>query len=165
MLMFSISSSISKLDDSVVAKELTISDSEHSDAEVSYTESGMFNLSRGQTPLTEGSEGERKQLLEGVECQAGTSVMGWREDVLPPIIEVWLFDVSLAAGNELQLPVLFRTEASSSIPVVLEWSEGSSSAKADPALPIWVWVQMLPSSRQQLWHQHSLRVSWEVSGI
>ncbi|KAM6993901.1 reticulophagy regulator 3 [Passerculus sandwichensis] len=45
-----------KLDDSVVAKELTISDSEHSDAEVSYTENGMFNLSRGQTPLTEGSE-------------------------------------------------------------------------------------------------------------
>ncbi|KAF2985931.1 hypothetical protein EK904_006723, partial [Melospiza melodia maxima] len=44
------------LDDSVVAKELTISDSEHSDAEVSYTENGMFNLSRGQTPLTEGSE-------------------------------------------------------------------------------------------------------------
>lgn len=67
VLMFSILSSISKLDDSVVAKELTISDSEHSDAEVSYTESGMFNLSRGQTPLTEGSEGERKQLLEGVE--------------------------------------------------------------------------------------------------
>ncbi|KAM8795174.1 reticulophagy regulator 3 [Eudromia elegans] len=45
-----------KLDESVVAKELTISDSEHSDAEVSYTENGMFNLSRGQTPLTEGSE-------------------------------------------------------------------------------------------------------------
>ncbi|XP_074915836.1 reticulophagy regulator 3 isoform X1 [Chelonoidis abingdonii] len=45
-----------KLDDSVVAKELTISDSEHSDAEVSYTENGTFNLSRGQTPLTEGSE-------------------------------------------------------------------------------------------------------------
>ncbi|NXF13768.1 RETR3 regulator, partial [Smithornis capensis] len=45
-----------KLDDSLVAKELTISDSEHSDAEVSYTENGMFNLSRGQTPLTEGSE-------------------------------------------------------------------------------------------------------------
>ncbi|XP_031990182.1 reticulophagy regulator 3 [Corvus moneduloides] len=45
-----------KLDDSMVAKELTISDSEHSDAEVSYTENGMFNLSRGQTPLTEGSE-------------------------------------------------------------------------------------------------------------
>ncbi|XP_054032922.1 reticulophagy regulator 3 [Dryobates pubescens] len=45
-----------KLDDSVVAKELTISDSEHSDAEVSYTENGIFNLSRGQTPLTEGSE-------------------------------------------------------------------------------------------------------------
>uniref|UniRef100_A0A8C5ML00 RETREG1-3/ARL6IP-like N-terminal reticulon-homology domain-containing protein n=1 Tax=Leptobrachium leishanense TaxID=445787 RepID=A0A8C5ML00_9ANUR len=44
------------LDDSVVAKELTISDSEHSDAEVSYTENGTFNLSRGQTPLTEGSE-------------------------------------------------------------------------------------------------------------
>lgn len=40
----------------MVAKELTISDSEHSDAEVSYTENGMFNLSRGQTPLTEGSE-------------------------------------------------------------------------------------------------------------
>lgn len=56
--MFSIVSSVSKLDDSVVAKELTISDSEHSDAEVSYTENGMFNLSRGQTPLTEGSEGE-----------------------------------------------------------------------------------------------------------
>ncbi|XP_019406045.1 PREDICTED: protein FAM134C [Crocodylus porosus] len=45
-----------KLDDSVVAKELTISESEHSDAEVSYTENGTFNLSRGQTPLTEGSE-------------------------------------------------------------------------------------------------------------
>ncbi|NWX14620.1 RETR3 regulator, partial [Aegotheles bennettii] len=45
-----------KLDDSLVAKELTISDSEHSDAEVSYTENGIFNLSRGQTPLTEGSE-------------------------------------------------------------------------------------------------------------
>uniref|UniRef100_A0A6J0U0A4 Reticulophagy regulator 3 isoform X1 n=1 Tax=Pogona vitticeps TaxID=103695 RepID=A0A6J0U0A4_9SAUR len=44
-----------KLDDAV-AKELTISDSEHSDAEVSYTENGTFNLSRGQTPLTEGSE-------------------------------------------------------------------------------------------------------------
>lgn len=58
--MFSIVSPVSKLDDSVVAKELTISDSEHSDAEVSYTENGMFNLSRGQTPLTEGSEGERK---------------------------------------------------------------------------------------------------------
>ncbi|XP_029429160.1 reticulophagy regulator 3 isoform X2 [Rhinatrema bivittatum] len=45
-----------KLDDSLVAKELTISDSEHSDAEASYTENGTFNLSRGQTPLTEGSE-------------------------------------------------------------------------------------------------------------
>ncbi|NXU50782.1 RETR3 regulator, partial [Turnix velox] len=45
-----------KLDDSMVAKELTISDSEHSDAEISYTENGIFNLSRGQTPLTEGSE-------------------------------------------------------------------------------------------------------------
>ncbi|XP_070584134.1 reticulophagy regulator 3 isoform X2 [Erythrolamprus reginae] len=45
-----------KLDDAVVAKELAFSDSEHSDAEVSYTENGTFNLSRGQTPLTEGSE-------------------------------------------------------------------------------------------------------------
>lgn len=156
VLMFSILSSISKLDDSMVAKELTISDSEHSDAEVSYTESGMFNLSRGQTPLTEGSEGERKQLPEGVECQAATGVIVWREDVLPPIIEVCLFDVSLAAGNELQLPVLFRNKASSSIPVVLEWSEGSSSAKADPALPVWLWVLVLPSSRWLLWHRHSL---------
>lgn len=34
-----------------------MSDSEHSDAEVSFTENGTFNLSRGQTPLTEGSEG------------------------------------------------------------------------------------------------------------
>lgn len=49
----------------MVAKELTISDSEHSDAEVSYTENGMFNLSRGQTPLTEGSEGERKRAVSG----------------------------------------------------------------------------------------------------
>lgn len=48
----------SKMDDAVVAKELAISDSEHSDAEVSYTDNGTFNLSRGQTPLTEGSEGE-----------------------------------------------------------------------------------------------------------
>ncbi|XP_057673435.1 reticulophagy regulator 3 [Corythoichthys intestinalis] len=43
-------------DDGVVAKELTLTDSEHSDAEISYTENGTFNLSRGQTPLTEGSE-------------------------------------------------------------------------------------------------------------
>ncbi|XP_053708723.1 reticulophagy regulator 3 [Synchiropus splendidus] len=45
-----------KFDDAVVAKELALSDSEHSDAEVSYTDNGTFNLSRGQTPLTEGSE-------------------------------------------------------------------------------------------------------------
>uniref|UniRef100_A0A3P9KCR3 Reticulophagy regulator family member 3 n=1 Tax=Oryzias latipes TaxID=8090 RepID=A0A3P9KCR3_ORYLA len=43
-------------DDDVVAKELALTDSEHSDADVSYTENGTFNLSRGQTPLTEGSE-------------------------------------------------------------------------------------------------------------
>lgn len=41
-----------------MAKELAITDSEHSDAEVSCTDNGTFNLSRGQTPLTEGSEGE-----------------------------------------------------------------------------------------------------------
>lgn len=35
-----------------------MTDSEHSDAEVSYTDNGTFNLSRGQTPLTEGSEGK-----------------------------------------------------------------------------------------------------------
>ncbi|XP_041121446.1 reticulophagy regulator 3-like [Polyodon spathula] len=45
-----------KLDDSLVARELAITDSEHSDVEVSYTDNGTFNLSRGQTPLTEGSE-------------------------------------------------------------------------------------------------------------
>lgn len=45
-----------KLDDSMFAKELEISDVEHSDAEVSYTENGTFNLSRGQTPNTDGSE-------------------------------------------------------------------------------------------------------------
>ncbi|XP_043856619.1 reticulophagy regulator 3 [Dromiciops gliroides] len=45
-----------QLDDSMVAKELAITDSEHSDAEVSCTDNGTFNLSRGQTPLTEGSE-------------------------------------------------------------------------------------------------------------
>lgn len=39
-----------------------MTDSEHSDAEVSYTENGTFNLSRGQTPLTEGSEGEKQWL-------------------------------------------------------------------------------------------------------
>ncbi|KAM9746176.1 reticulophagy regulator 3 [Menidia menidia] len=43
-------------DDAVAAKELALTDSEHSDAEVSYTDNGTFNLSRGQTPLTEGSE-------------------------------------------------------------------------------------------------------------
>ncbi|XP_061557030.1 reticulophagy regulator 3 isoform X1 [Phycodurus eques] len=43
-------------DDIVVAKELALTDSEHSDAEISYTDNGTFNLSRGQTPLTEGSE-------------------------------------------------------------------------------------------------------------
>ncbi|MCJ8739067.1 hypothetical protein PDJAM_G00042940 [Pangasius djambal] len=43
-------------DEAAVAKELAMTDSEHSDAEVSYTENGTFNLSRGQTPLTEGSE-------------------------------------------------------------------------------------------------------------
>ncbi|XP_017499210.1 reticulophagy regulator 3 isoform X2 [Manis javanica] len=46
-----------QLDDSAVARELAITDSEHSDAEVSCTDNGTFNLSRGQTPLTEGSEG------------------------------------------------------------------------------------------------------------
>ncbi|XP_052050629.1 reticulophagy regulator 3 [Apodemus sylvaticus] len=45
-----------QLDDSTAARELAITDSEHSDAEVSCTENGTFNLSRGQTPLTEGSE-------------------------------------------------------------------------------------------------------------
>ncbi|KAL4657806.1 protein FAM134C-like [Arapaima gigas] len=44
------------LDDAETARELAITDSEHSDAEVSYTDNGTFNLSRGQTPLTEGSE-------------------------------------------------------------------------------------------------------------
>lgn len=48
---------LSQFDDAVVAKELAMTDSEHSDAEVSFTENGTFNLSRGQTPLTEGSEG------------------------------------------------------------------------------------------------------------
>lgn len=48
--------SFPKLDDSAVARELAITDSEHSDAEVSCTDNGTFNLSRGQTPLTEGSE-------------------------------------------------------------------------------------------------------------
>ncbi|KAM3863809.1 reticulophagy regulator 3 [Diretmus argenteus] len=43
-------------DDAVVARELALTDSEHSDAEVSCTDNGTFNLSRGQTPLTEGSE-------------------------------------------------------------------------------------------------------------
>lgn len=51
--------SFPQLDDSTVARELAITDSEHSDAEVSCTDNGTFNLSRGQTPLTEGSEGER----------------------------------------------------------------------------------------------------------
>lgn len=41
----------------MVAKELALTDSEHSDAEVSYMDNGTFNISRGQTPLTEGSEG------------------------------------------------------------------------------------------------------------
>ncbi|XP_075417973.1 reticulophagy regulator 3 isoform X2 [Tenrec ecaudatus] len=45
-----------QLDDSAVARELAITDSEHSDTEVSGTDNGTFNLSRGQTPLTEGSE-------------------------------------------------------------------------------------------------------------
>lgn len=57
--------SFPKLDDSTVARELAITDSEHSDAEVSCTDNGTFNLSRGQTPLTEGSEGERSF---GPEC-------------------------------------------------------------------------------------------------
>ncbi|XP_053532455.1 reticulophagy regulator 3 [Ictalurus punctatus] len=43
-------------DEAAFDKELAVTDSEHSDAEVSYTENGTFNLSRGQTPLTEGSE-------------------------------------------------------------------------------------------------------------
>lgn len=46
-----------QFDDAIGAKELEMTDSEHSDAEVSYTDNGTFNLSRGQTPLTEGSEG------------------------------------------------------------------------------------------------------------
>ncbi|XP_010872853.2 reticulophagy regulator 3 [Esox lucius] len=43
-------------DDAVMAKELGLTDSEHSDTEVSYMDNGTFNLSRGHTPLTEGSE-------------------------------------------------------------------------------------------------------------
>ncbi|XP_056609514.1 reticulophagy regulator 3 [Triplophysa dalaica] len=43
-------------DEAMVAKELALTDSEHSDAEVSYMDNGTFNISRGQTPLTEGSE-------------------------------------------------------------------------------------------------------------
>nr|XP_020463003.1 protein FAM134C [Monopterus albus] len=43
-------------DDAIAAKELALTDSEHSDAEASYTDNGTFNLSRGQTPLTDGSE-------------------------------------------------------------------------------------------------------------
>ncbi|KAA0705543.1 Reticulophagy regulator 3 [Triplophysa tibetana] len=43
-------------DEAMVAKELAMTDSEHSDAEVSYMDNGTFNISRGQTPLTEGSE-------------------------------------------------------------------------------------------------------------
>ncbi|XP_016896063.1 reticulophagy regulator 3 isoform X1 [Cynoglossus semilaevis] len=43
-------------DDAAAEKELSMTDSEHSDAEISCTENGTFNLSRGQTPLTEGSE-------------------------------------------------------------------------------------------------------------
>ncbi|XP_061906016.1 reticulophagy regulator 3 isoform X1 [Entelurus aequoreus] len=45
-----------KFDDLIVTKELDLTDSEHSDAEISYTDNGTFNLSRGPTPLTEGSE-------------------------------------------------------------------------------------------------------------
>ncbi|XP_036396761.1 reticulophagy regulator 3 isoform X2 [Megalops cyprinoides] len=45
-----------KLDDAAMAKELAITDSEHSDAEVSHTDNGTLNLSRGQSPLTEDSE-------------------------------------------------------------------------------------------------------------
>ncbi|XP_051995954.1 reticulophagy regulator 3-like [Xyrauchen texanus] len=43
-------------DEATVAKELAMTDSEHSDVEVSYMDNGTFNFSRGQTPLTEGSE-------------------------------------------------------------------------------------------------------------
>lgn len=74
--------------------------------------------------------------------------------MLPPIIEVWLFDVSLAAGSELQLPDLFRTE----LPPPFLWclSEGSSSAQAALALPVCLWVLVLPSHRWLLQHQCSL---------
>ena len=57
-----------QFDDAVVAKELAMSDSEHSDADVSFTENGTFNLSRGQTPLTEGSEGRNKGLEDINSC-------------------------------------------------------------------------------------------------
>ena len=50
--------SLKQLDDALVARELAITDSEHSDAEVSYTDNGTFNWSRGQTPLTESLEGQ-----------------------------------------------------------------------------------------------------------
>ncbi|TRY93206.1 hypothetical protein DNTS_014352 [Danionella cerebrum] len=45
-----------RFDEAAAAKELGLTDSEHSDAEVSYLDNGTFNISRGQTPLTEGSE-------------------------------------------------------------------------------------------------------------
>lgn len=82
-----------KLDDSAVAKELAITDSEHSDAEVSCTDNGTFNLSRGQTPLTEGSEGEGNRGHEFIMALTVAAQLPWAGRILsPPLLfsEVWI---------------------------------------------------------------------------
>lgn len=109
----------------MVAKELTISDSEHSDAEVSYTENGMFNLSRGQTPLTEGSEGEgRWAALEAWNAdQHRCDGLGQSECLLSSRCSC-LTSVSLAKAEGHRLGS--QSGASFSLPEGLQQSHGRS---------------------------------------
>lgn len=95
-----------QLDDSAVARELAITDSEHSDAEVSCTDNGTFNLSRGQTPLTEGSEGEggRPPWRAGVRSWL---MMVWEKP--PGALQEDTGDVSCLLEAKAQTPVFSQT--------------------------------------------------------
>lgn len=75
-----------QLDDSTVARELAITDSEHSDAEVSCTDNGTFNLSRGQTPLTEGSEGEENLGPELIMALTVVFQLPRTEEIMPSLL-------------------------------------------------------------------------------
>ncbi|KAK7940574.1 hypothetical protein WMY93_003900 [Mugilogobius chulae] len=99
-------------DDSIVAKELAMTDSEHSDAEVSYTENGTFNLSRGQTPLTEGSEDlDRHNVEEDLDSEEELDSLPMTSDLtgeLAGVIASNMIQAALAGAMQPRAPVQRR---------------------------------------------------------